>query len=108
MPIFRLLHASDLHYAAMPFRAGSPASGWLGQLARYWRLTSHDPAVVRAFVQFAHVNRAALDALVITGDLATTGDLVDLRAVQTLFTAPALGPTHLTGGGNPTLAYWSN
>jgi 3',5'-cyclic AMP phosphodiesterase CpdA len=105
--LFRLLHASDLHLAATPFLAGGLTAGWLQQLTGFWRQTSHNPAVLKAFVEFAYTNRQAFDALVITGDLATTGDRHDLKAAYDLFSAPAHGLTCLTSSGQPTLDYWS-
>jgi hypothetical protein len=109
MALFRLLHASDPHMAAVPFTAGPPLSGFLKGLAKYWRQVSHDPAPLRAFVQFAHLNQQCFDAVLVSGDLSTTGDTADLQAAYDLYTAPPANPTTcLTAAGEPTLRYWAS
>ena len=62
--------------------------------------------MLRAFAAFAWANRRAIDSLVITGDLSTTGSRRDLVAAPDLFTTWANGPSVLTAGGQPTLHRW--
>jgi hypothetical protein len=60
-----------------------------------------------AFARFAFANRQSFDALVITGDLAATGNARDLRAAYRLCSAlPAHQGTYLTTTGQPTLSHW--
>jgi hypothetical protein len=108
MALFRILHASDLHMAALPFMPGGSTVGWPRKLAKHWRQTSHDPAPLRAFVQFAHKNQNAFDALLVSGDLATTGERPDLAAAYNLYTAlPANATVCVTSTGEPTLVQWA-
>jgi predicted phosphodiesterase len=109
MALFRILHASDPHMAAQPFMAGGSSTfRWPPKVARHWRQTSHDPAPLRAFVNFAHHNRDAFDAVLVSGDLATSGDRTDLDAAYQLYTAPPANPNvSLTPAGEPTLVHWA-
>jgi 3',5'-cyclic AMP phosphodiesterase CpdA len=111
MPDFYLLHASDLHLAAIPRSAGWPAAPVLNALAglpfgqRYrrflrWvaqagRQTSHDPNVLRAFAQFVYVHQNNFDVLLLTGDMATTGNAGDLQ----------VGYDFVTPAGTPNVAF---
>jgi hypothetical protein len=69
MPSFRLLHASDLHFARVPWQVGLPdmryvwVSGIGGTLAP---VSSHNPRIAEAFVAFAHANRDRLDVIVLS------------------------------------------
>ena len=78
----------------------------LGELIQSWRLVSHDKIVLRAFAIFAHNIRKTIDAMIITGDLATTGNLTDLQAAYEFLTAPAGQRSYLTAVGEPTLSEW--
>jgi hypothetical protein len=94
--------------AAQPFLAGgSSGFPWPIRLAHSWRLHSHHPAPLRAFVDFANTNAGWFDAVLISGDLATSGDRHDLTAAYELCTAPAApGSMSWTNGGEPTLVHW--
>jgi hypothetical protein len=121
--VFRILHASDLHLAATPYALGSWSSAGLRMLAglprrggispaRLAKLTNlfrqgtHDPDVLRSFARFAAFNHAALDALIITGDLANTGGRRDLLASYEFCTEPAILNTYMTSKGAPSLSIW--
>lgn len=98
MAMFRILHASDPHMATVPFRLGT-----------YWHQPSHDLNALKAFVAFAHRNRNAFDAVLVSGDLATTGDRTDLVAAYQLYTAAAANSVvAITPAGEPTLVHWAN
>jgi 3',5'-cyclic AMP phosphodiesterase CpdA len=78
-------------------------------MAQHWRQTSHDPAPLRAFVTFAYQNRHAIDAILVSGDLATSGDRPDLTAAYRLYTShPANPGVCLTAASDPTLFYWAH
>jgi len=115
MPTFRLLHASDLHVGLTPYTFGRLPPG---KKTRKKRLISHDPAVVKAFVQWVWQNgwwgpappppgQPGFDFLLLTGDMATTGDQGDLRAARQVVDADPILGTHLTPANPPapTLAF---
>jgi hypothetical protein len=96
MALFRILHASDLHMGAVPKRPG-----------KYWHQASHHPAPLKAIADFANANRTALNGVLLTGDLATTGALRDLEAAYDFCTAAAANPAvSQTPAGDPTLVHW--
>lgn len=100
MALFRLLHASDLHLGRGGFTSLIAKAGWSHRLQNGWPLISHNPSAVGAFARFAFANRHSFDALVITGDLATTGNAWDLRAAYRLCSAaPAHQGVYLTSAG---------
>lgn len=108
MALFRLLHASDLHLGRGGFTSLIAKAGWSHRLQNGWPLISHNPSAVGAFARFAFANRHSFDALVITGDLATTGNAWDLRAAYRLCSAaPAHQGVYLTSAGEPTLSHWA-
>jgi 3',5'-cyclic AMP phosphodiesterase CpdA len=105
MSLFRILHASDLHFAAVPHQIGIPdlLHAWRGNLPGSWAATSSQGSIqVDAFAAFAHANRAALDLLVLSGDLATTGGLRNLRAAQAFLESPVVAG-YLDRRNRPTL-----
>jgi 3',5'-cyclic AMP phosphodiesterase CpdA len=109
VPTFKLLHASDLHLATTPYRAGAVIAGWVAKhkpkmLSRPWLQISHEPNTMRAFAVLAHAIQPEIDALIITGDLATTGRRVDLNAAYSYLTDKAVGGTPFTSAGKPTLS----
>lgn len=97
----RLLHLSDLHFSFEPRRldALSPIRlGWHDQqvLRALFRIranglfTSHDQDLALAVAEFALAHRAGLSAIIITGDLATTGLVEDLKAALAFVNEPAI------------------
>jgi len=81
MESIRILHASDLHIANIanlksPIEHKTPKALW--RALRYGNLaTSYDPTLLKAFADFVLAQRM-LNAILITGDIATTGDYPDL------------------------------
>lgn len=95
---FRLLHLSDLHFAEKPRVAGFPnvisrPPGWLA---------SHDPDLALKAAEYAYREQNNLHAIVLTGDIATSGARNDLRAARAFVDAPAIS-AHLTANGEGTL-----
>jgi len=76
-------------------------------LSRPWLQISHDPNAMRAFAVFAHSIEKEIDALIVTGDLATTGSRADLNAAHAYLTDTAVGGTPFTSAGNPTLSAYA-
>jgi 3',5'-cyclic AMP phosphodiesterase CpdA len=106
---FRLLHASDLHFYRREHTVGLPDS--LPRLIKgeigLWGVnlvSSHDLPLAEALAHFAYVNRAGLDAVVLTGDLATTGDVEDLALARLFVSATPAEGDYQTPDGFPTLA----
>jgi 3',5'-cyclic AMP phosphodiesterase CpdA len=105
MPRFRLLHASDLHFARVANQIGLPDAryAWANQVAGNWApVSSHNWIYADAFAAFAYANQTGLDAIVLSGDLATTGDGRDLRAARRFITRPATSG-YLSRTNRPTL-----
>lgn len=95
---FRLLHGSDLH-----MNARSGAERWLSPLS------SHDVAAAEAFARAAwrlggagDVDRAVVDAILLSGDLATSGDSADLALAHS-YVADVATDRWLSAKGTPTL-----
>src|SRR6516165_2379679 len=102
MPTFRLLHASDLHLAVMPYQIGLP-DPWRDVVRRRRspkEVSSHDPDVVTALELFVAdpPDEDGYDVLVLSGDLATTGTMDDLNEARRVVTGLAsLGPPDSAG-----------
>lgn len=102
---FQLLHLSDLHFGAWTRRSWVDA-GFSGLLKGKNSLvypTSHSPVLAEAVAEVAFSLRGSLDAVLITGDLASTGSDEDLREAHAFVTSP---PTSLwlADANSPTLA----
>lgn len=88
MALFRLLHASDLHIASRPERIGLADAGTrlgglaLGRGGSLSLTSSHDASVAEKLALYARelVENRLIDAIVLSGDLATTGSSRDLQA----------------------------
>jgi 3',5'-cyclic AMP phosphodiesterase CpdA len=108
MPTINLLHISDLHMAETPMRA-ELAALWRKPKTAYRRvkekefMASHNPEVVNRLAAFAYKRRDYLNAIVITGDIATTGSTHDLNAGYRLITEPPDRIPYLTSDGDATL-----
>jgi 3',5'-cyclic AMP phosphodiesterase CpdA len=102
---FRLLHLSDLHFASIPYRAGIPdwpdvtLSGH--PLVVPAKVSSHDPHLAEAAARFAHQTRP--DAVVISGDLATTGNHSDLASALEFVESPVGDSPWTNADGRATL-----
>jgi 3',5'-cyclic AMP phosphodiesterase CpdA len=105
---FTLLHASDLHFYRREHTIGLPDNlpamvrGQL-PLSGFTLLSSHDLALADALAAFAYVNRAGLDGILISGDLATSGEVVDLNIALEFVAAEAVPGDYHTADGFPTL-----
>lgn len=111
MALFRLLHVSDLHIGAHPqqlgflnlpfIKAGFKVSGYTGTAS----VSSHNEDMLEGLALLAWMEGHALDGILITGDLATTGSSGDLQAAEKfLHDAPSSVVEYLTVGGKPTLS----
>ncbi|MDX6497270.1 MAG: Calcineurin-like phosphoesterase [Blastocatellia bacterium] len=81
MESIRILHASDLHIANIanlksPIDHLSARSIW-GTIRHRNVATSYDPSILKAFSDFVAASHP-LDAILLTGDIATTGEYADL------------------------------
>src|SRR5258706_4918363 len=88
MAIFRIAQVSDLHIGARPYTLSLP--DWCGHhnLGSHAHLSifspsSHDPDLLDAIVRNLYNRRANLDAILLSGDLATTGLTHDMAAAAT-------------------------
>jgi predicted phosphodiesterase len=108
MVTFRILHASDLHFYhrdkmvsptdyANDVLNGGPIDQSIGFISSY------DSFLATALAQFAYLNREGFDAIVLSGDLATTGEQAGLQLVHDFVSAQASNG-YLTPGSSPTLA----
>ena len=104
MPRFTILHASDPHLAVVPYQtSGQVLKQTLGTWRFLWGLLqgvyppirqlapfdSYDPDPLAAFVDFAWNPDQDYDLLLLSGDLATTGQSADLKRAHQLLLAPA-------------------
>jgi len=80
MATFRFLHVSDLHISVTPRKVGvgDVLLGALKGLTQISRVSSQDPDLLEAVAALAYNRRNVIDAIIITGDLATTGNRDDL------------------------------
>jgi predicted phosphodiesterase len=81
--VVTILHVSDTHFHYREGTTGLPENLGLlvGGQIRWGGLdfvSSHSLTVADAVAYFAYVNRDAIDVIVVSGDLATTGDRRDL------------------------------
>ena len=96
--LFRLLHGSDLH-----FNARTGLAKWTSPLS------SHDVGAAEAFARSAwrlrgqgDADRAVVDAILLSGDVATSGDSADLALGHAYVAAPA-ADRWLSSSRAPTL-----
>jgi 3',5'-cyclic AMP phosphodiesterase CpdA len=92
MDSIRILHASDLHIADIA-RLRSPLDApkfrnFLRAVRYKAAATSYDPNILRAFGEFVR-KQTDLRAIVLTGDIATTGDDKDLIKAFKFIDGPA-------------------
>src|SRR5258706_16206083 len=95
MSSVRILHASDLHLADRPSMTSpadhlTPGTMTSALIRRMW-VSSHNPATLLDFASFIHKEaaRGLLDAVLFTGDIATTGLDLDLAGAFDFINAPA-------------------
>ena len=110
MAFFHLLHLSDFHLAVRPHVVAWPdrfdARNDPDEEIRLLFSSSHNLNVARVVASRCYLFSEPLDALLITGDLATTGDDHDLDVAWRLVEAPGQSPSApwLTAEEQPTLA----
>ena len=118
MTIFSYLHLTDLHFCQEPLRKNAPSlkkRPWkeiidtvreqgrdLGY-SSFFLPTSYDPEIARAVAQFCDDWREAVDGIIITGDLSTTGLTVDVGVAEKFIKEPAVSG-FLSAGRFPTIA----
>lgn len=118
MPTFSYLHITDLHLSLEPKRKNAPyllKRPWkeiidtvadqpedLG-FSSFFLPVSYDPEIARGVAQFCLEWSQAVDGLIITGDLATTGLTIDVAVAEKFIKAPALS-SFVSDGRLPTLA----
>lgn len=107
----RLLHLSDLHFCRRPdnpdlvglFRADPISAFRVYAFGEHIsRLASYRPQLADAVAEFIYTEYAALDAIIITGDLATTGRAVDLAIAARYIDEPCANKW-LTSRETPSL-----
>lgn len=108
MTQFRLLHITDLHFSHLERGAevrerirGVRAREILQFLFHLYKnkfFSSHNRNLAYRLADFAYVHRESLDAIVITGDLATTGIAEDLRVAREFLDAPAVAGAKAANG----------
>src|SRR5262245_50791390 len=105
MAVCRILHISDLHFAAQPWQIGLP------ERFRAWRrnmsgvpapVSSQNEYCASYLAGFAFFRRDDYDAILVSGDLAITGKQTDLQAAHDfLFHPPDRGYVWTPDPGNP-------
>jgi predicted phosphodiesterase len=96
MPVFRLLHVSDFHLCPEPNRKNR-LELWSEGRRSFDSLTGHEPSLVsyglssyrpllaEDVVRLAGDPKSQVDAIICTGDLATSGNLGDLESARNYF-----------------------
>ena len=106
MATFRFLHISDLHISVIPRKVGVSDILLVGLkgLPQMSRVSSQDPDLLEAVAALAYHRRNEIDAIIITGDLATTGGRDDLEEAFDFVDGPVGGGAPwLSVGNKPTL-----
>jgi len=92
MDSIRILHASDLHIAETPNLKSPIDRVSILTILRAFRYravaSSYDPSMLKAFCSFV-LAQEDLTAVVLSGDLATTGDYQDLTRAYQILRGPA-------------------
>lgn len=104
---FTLLQISDLHLGQDPYRVSPldwPTSGNL-PMARRGMYSSHDRDLLEAIARNVYQRSASLDAVLLSGDLATSGFHSDLNAASQFVYSPAVS-TWLNAQNEPTLEFF--
>lgn len=77
-----LLHVSDLHIAKNPKLPALKETSYEDYIKRLWEhetLASYDPGILRALTKFIGKRQNELHAVIVTGDISTSGLDHDLR-----------------------------
>lgn len=103
MHTFSICHISDLHFGTRPNQFGIFDNLQNLFTASDWSFfASHDSTKAEIFSQWLYRNQRQLDAVLITGDLATTGSQSDLKNAHAFVDNNAAN-RWLGTNGNPTL-----
>jgi hypothetical protein len=116
MARFHFLHVSDLHLASVDRRSDIATAAKHLRLPQLLQgqglgwLSSHAPSPLRCAAEFAYARKTTLDAVLITGDLATSGyrrdDLVMAKTLLTPAVAAGYFAWHpFSGGTMPTFNF---
>jgi 3',5'-cyclic AMP phosphodiesterase CpdA len=108
MESFRLLHLSDFHIAVQQKLIGFPDLKYKpGYPLGYFSLSpsSYDLDLAKAVAKHAFLHGNRLDAILVTGDLATVGHVADLALAHDYVHGPGL-PAPLPGQPIWTWAPW--
>ncbi len=108
MAVFRFIHLSDLHFCLHPLRRNlrmlhrrrlwEQIDSFQNQardlgLSTLVSPSSYDPAITAAAARFCYDRRRIIDAIIVSGDLATTGKPIDLNPARSYIEDAALsGP----------------
>src|SRR5256885_8534813 len=108
MALFRFLHISDLHIGATPEQLGllpmaKQVAFRLSWYSRVATVSSHNATMLDGLALLAWQVRHALEGIIITGDLATTGHQPDLDAARDFLLAPSTTKGYQTVAKNATL-----
>jgi Icc-related predicted phosphoesterase len=118
MTLFSFLHLTDLHFCQEPLRKYAPQllkRSWneiidtIGEqrrdlgLSSFFLPASYDPEIAKGVAQFCYDWSGAVDGIIITGDLATTGLTVDIKVAEQFIKQPAFSG-FLSADRFPTLA----
>lgn len=101
------LHISDLHISKFPnLKTCSKRTieEWAEGVSNHAYCASYDPGRLKGIVQLAHDVRERIDAIVITGDIATTGLTRDLTPSYNFIYGSPDEKDIRTSKGFPTLA----
>ena len=105
MDTFRLLQISDLHMAVRPYMIGFPDWKYLPQYPSGTPVlgpSSHDPDLTEGAARWLYQHANRYDAVLVSGDLATTGHPADLAIAHNYLFAPAAAG-YLSQAQTPTL-----
>lgn len=103
MASVRILHASDLHIAQQPNIVSLADRFTPGTLkdavSRRMLASSYNPAILTRLTGFVEkqIARNSLDAILLTGDIATTGTQADLKKAYEFVNEPATRDSMLDG-----------
>ncbi|WP_187272575.1 metallophosphoesterase [Methylobacterium sp. WL9] len=104
--MFKLIHISDLHFAAGPNKGGFIAA--FASNATNERNGRHNQDLADLSAYFIAKNLGDYDCLLISGDIATRGTEADLQVARQYVLAPATqSGGYLSTHNRPTLSYGS-
>lgn len=104
MARLRIVHASDFHIGRTANQIGIPEllKNPSQPISTWATVSSHSDIYADAFAAWVHANANRFDVLLISGDLASTGNPGDLRAAKRYTHSPAKSG-YLSARNKPTL-----